>query len=66
MQMQTSLPELENYIVTYFGNIDDISNLLDYTKYRLVKTKHSENINIFHAKIKGKGKKWIETTFTEE
>ncbi|MEM3454709.1 MAG: hypothetical protein QXS21_06050 [Thermoproteota archaeon] len=66
MQIQTPLLELENYIVTYFGSPEDIPKLLDYTKYRLIRQKTSEEINIFHAKIKGKGKKWVETTFTEK
>ncbi|MEM4060974.1 MAG: hypothetical protein QXK11_10765 [Pyrobaculum sp.] len=66
MQVQTPLLELENYIVTYFGNIDDVPTLLKYTKYRIVKKNTSERTNILYAKIKGKGKKWVETTFTAE
>ncbi|MEM3454804.1 MAG: hypothetical protein QXS21_06530 [Thermoproteota archaeon] len=64
--MQTPLLELENYIVTYFGGPNDIPRLLTYTKYMPVKTKYSDKTNILYAKIKGKGKKWVETTFTEE
>ncbi|MCW1302752.1 MAG: hypothetical protein QXX36_03955 [Candidatus Rehaiarchaeum fermentans] len=77
--MEAPRIELENYIETYFMHPAELPELLRYTKYEIVKDKYLINdvdapedgvykpiISTFYAKIKGQGKKWIETIFTEE
>ncbi|AEB95041.1 hypothetical protein [Metallosphaera cuprina] len=72
--METLHTELENYIETYFMISSDLPDLFKYTKYRIVKEKRAFKpkdavnvpVNVFYAKIKGRGKKRIETIFTVE